>query len=469
MRSITRPPFTGRIVGVTKRNRSRRWRSARGLFLITLLSGVFISSASAASVAQLPLGSDITSLTLAPDGSAWVAIENGKHGPAEIGHALAGGGFVITTLPLEPNARIGFGSPAALGPDGHVWLGGLASTLYRVDGDHDVIPVGPFENAETGTALALGPDGTLWDASSYQTILHVRTDGTFFTTSINVAPCTVSFYSSMVMASEGAMWLADYPCARTIRLAPSGAVSVIELGHDVFPLTLAPAPAESVWFVSGGHVAVGRISAEGEVARFGPLGGSEPNGGLAATSDGTAWYSSTDECGITQLTATGEQRHVSGPIVPDLIAFGPDGSVWLASTTRLVHTTLLALEHDRGGCDDSPPRVTLRPSLLHPTPVDSLEDGFSVTISKPAVVDVNLFFDVNGKPSRSLPEIQMDDVVVRSHDRHLHFGVPIKTLAQLRRDVAGGSHPTIEAFVHAYDSEGNGRFAARPSSPQRIF
>jgi hypothetical protein len=275
------------------------------------------AGASGQFVAQLSLDKRINSFVVAPDGTAWMGI-GGLRGDAEIGHVSGNGHF--STIPISTSSKDapGFGAGAAVGPSGEVWLGALGGWLYRVASGHQAVGIGPIRGANTDAALAVGEDGTLWDAFDVADVFHIAANGTHWETLTDAAPCASPFAFSAARATDGAMWIADDECDRLLRLAPDGTTTTIGL-PNTGGLTVSATLDGGVWFASQSDGLVGSAMADGALASFRSL--YSPNSGLATAPDGSAWYSSDGECGITQLLDDGEQHHVAAPLAASAFFF----------------------------------------------------------------------------------------------------------------------------------------------------
>jgi streptogramin lyase len=405
-------------------------------------------------VVNLGLDKRINSLVVAPDGTAWLGI-GGLRGRAEIGHVSTTGHFTTAAVPTVSNGAPGFGDAAALAPTGEVWFGGLGGWLYRVASGRPVVGVGPIQNEVTDGALAFGSDGTLWATEDARNIVRVAANGTHWISPIAAPLCESSFSFSMARATDGAMWIADDGCKRLLKVAPNGATSAIGLAN-ASDLTLSPTLDGGMWFGASNEGLVGHVAADGSLASFRAL--YTPNTGLATAPDGSAWYSSELECGITHLAEDGEQQHLSAPLVPQRIAFGPDGSLWLASGRRIVHADLAALS-SASSCDNKPPVIAERPLLQGHVSLQSLRRGFTIHVSEPADVSVMTFFYVDGRPLHMHSPSDAPLQIARNHLRTVRVYLPAAVLGLLSRYVNSGEHITMSAFINATDREGNTDFA----------
>jgi streptogramin lyase len=405
-------------------------------------------------VVNLGLDKRINSLVVAPDGSAWIGI-GALRGHAEIGHVAANGHFSAVRVQTVSSQASGFGLEAALAPGGEVWLDDFGGWLYRVAPGRAVVQVGPIHGEEIPGALAFGGDGTLWSTLDVRNIVHVAEDGTQWSSPIAAPSCSSSFALSMARATDGAMWIADDGCQRLLRVAPGGTTSVIGLGN-AHGLALSPTLENGMWFGAANEGLVGHVTAVGNVASFRAL--HAPNTGLATAPDGSAWYSSDLECGVTHIAQDGEQQHFRAPLVPQRVAFGPDGSLWLASSRRVLHIDLAALRR-RSSCDKKPPVIVERPRLRGRIAWRSLSHGFTIHVDEPADIALASFFWVNGRPLRTHVSSDSPLKIARGRPWTVHVSLPAALVGLVGRYVNSGANVTMSVFINATDHEGNTNFA----------
>jgi hypothetical protein len=412
--------------------------------------GTLVGASEARDTTSLPIGSDISSLAVASNGAAWVGVRGAQE--RGVGHASEDGIFHLTPV-AEAGPDSLFGLSATIGSDGDAYFSGPHHEIFRAAPRGGVVVLGPFPGEQTFQPVAEGPDDTVWLAGGTEQILHVRPDATSYTTPfaapIRGAVCDYANYQSMVQATDGAMWLSDVDCDRVVRISTAGTASVYRFGRFDSPFNLAPAPDGGVYFTD--LAGVGHISRTGQVARHELRGGA---GAIALAPDGTAWFSTDGNCGITEMTLEGPGRHVSASVIPQKIAFAPDGSVWLADPTHLVHATTAELETHASACHRRPPRIAVRPSITHPVTLTELERGFRISADEPAVISVSIDFSdpVRSSPAQiATPEVK----VVYSRRAAVRVGIARRQLSRIRRDLAHGKKVTFSAFIEGANAYGN--------------
>jgi virginiamycin B lyase len=108
------------------------------------------------------------------------------------------------------------------------------------------------------------------------------------------------------------------------------------------PAAVAVAPNGAVWFTIDNSDAIG-LFRDGKIERFPKGGQNQAPMGLAAASDGSAWFTDTPARVISNITQSG--KITSFPLSTPLarlgrLALAPDGSVWFAEQTAYSITRL---------------------------------------------------------------------------------------------------------------------------------
>jgi virginiamycin B lyase len=392
--------------------------------------------AQAADVAQVPLGSSLSTLLPSADGGAWVRIE--RRSGAAIGRALPGGGFKVSAaeVPLSDNATVG--------PDGQAWFSALR-TVVRSD------VAGALTRLELDSRLgdvsATGADGTLWSVSEDE-LARVTPQGAVSATALALPKCREQVqFRDMERASDGAAWIADSGCSRLIRIAPDGTPQTFALRDDEAPYALAPDAAGGVWFAQvGTPVRIGHADAAGTITRLRPSSKHGSVTDVAVGPDGSAWFA-FGACALGRIPPAGTFAFTGVPIPARRLAFDSAGGLWLASGARLVHTTVPELK--RGSCDDRPPAVRLRPALRGKVSLAQLRRGVKIGVREPAVVSVTPFYGTDDD-GHSVVKI-----VRASHGGTVIFRVPAARVRAYERELAAGHKPELSLYVETTDREGN--------------
>ena len=174
--------------------------------------------------------------------------------------------------------------------------------------------------------------------------------------------CERSRIAGIATASDGALWFADDGCRRLVRRGVDGALTVTPLGA-LAPAKLVPDQAGGVWFLA--HGVVGHSGG----ARH-PV---ENVTDIAVTPDGTVW-AADGSCTLQRIGGA----PVPAPLAVGSLAAG-GGDLWLAGGTRLFKGL------DGGPCDDTGPKVTIRPK--RPT-LDQIRRGeLRLIVREPAALE----------------------------------------------------------------------------------
>jgi streptogramin lyase len=417
--------------------------------LAAVLLGLALLAAPARAndVARVPLGSTLGEVVAAPDGGAWVQVIR-PSGNA-IGRAEADNSFRTTAVDDA------FTESATLGPDGQVWFAVAGRELLRADAAGNVTRIGPLDWG-SADGIATGPDGTLWAAAtSEQTLAHVTPDGRVSMTPFALPACRpLVQLAEMVRAADGAMWVADVGCGRLIRIVPGGAPVTFSLGAEESPARLAADAAGGVFFAEITDPIVGHADAAGRITRVTVPGQRNPTD-VAVAPDGTAWFA-LGRCALGRLSpGAGALALVPAPIPARRLAFDPAGGLWLASATRLVHTTTAALG---GSCDDTAPRLRLRPRLGRRISLAALRRGIRIEVGERAAVDALAFYR-----ERSGGDTRVGHNLLRV-GRSAVYRVPRAQLRRFQRALRAGRRPELTFFATAADSDGN--VASAQGSPR---
>jgi hypothetical protein len=163
---------------------------------------------------------------------------------------------------------------------------------------------------------------------------------------------------------------------------------------------------------------------------------------VATAPDGSAWFT-VGACALGHVTGTAV-AFVPAPIPARDLAFDAAGALWLASPARVVRTTTAELSG--AGCDDTPPRVRIRPATGGTIRLAALRQGFRIEVPEAARISltagygtrtprlVERTFDRSGRYTYRMPKLWVSRIasLVRSHQR-----------------------PRLTLFVDAVDREGN--------------
>jgi streptogramin lyase len=403
-------------------------------------------------VAHLGLGSSFGALVAGPDGGAWTPIDRstlafagGRPGLWNdgIGHASADNRFRQVTIegPLLVAA-------AALGPDGQAWFPAVG-TLLRSDAAGTVTRTELSEPA--GLAAATGPDGTLWSLGGFlrgTELVRIDAQGTVTNAPVTLPGCSrPSFLGEMVAGADGGVWTVDWTCHRVIRIGPDGGIATVALGKRDAPLNLAADRVGGIWFsLPGAPVEVGHVDVAGALKRR-PLPAGRRVTGIAVGPDGTA-HLALGRCALGRIAPDGALSFGEAPIPAADLAFDPQGGLWLASASRLVHAPAPPLA--RGACDDQPPAVRLSPALRRTISLASLRRGIRISVREPAVISASGDYGDDDRDEHV-------KIVRARRGGTLVFRLPKAPLRTLERR----RKPAVSLSVEVSDRDGNTRRVGR--------
>ncbi|HEY4427671.1 MAG TPA: hypothetical protein VGN08_05665 [Solirubrobacteraceae bacterium] len=293
--------------------------------------------------------------------------------------AGAGGLLVAPTAPgpafetLQTSGAMTFaGGPAgpsairlARGPSGEPWYS--STVLVReADGSElpyaaifEVTPAGVAQRARYGSTadapvdLAGGPDGALWIANvgAGDSIDSYLPGGQIVKHPTSGPPI------ALAPGPDGALWFTDAgpcgdyggPCIG--RISTTGEVSYHPLPWPSGPYGITTGADGALWFAEWQVSAIGRMTTDGRLQQFaiqGPAGRPVGAGGptptrLVATADGSIWFVDPGDDAVGRVSAAGQVSEYPIPplaaaervqpaladAVPDGIAAGPEGLLWV--------------------------------------------------------------------------------------------------------------------------------------------
>jgi streptogramin lyase len=402
---------------------------------LALAAGI-AAPAQATDVAQVPLGSSLSTLLTSSDGGAWVRIE--RRSGSAIGRAGADGSFKVAAVDVP------LGDNAAVGPDGQAWFS-VGGTIVRSDAADGLTRL--ELDPRLGDVSVTGADGTLWSAGEHE-LARVTPQGTVSRTRLALPKCREQVQlRDMTRASDGAAWIADAGCSRLIRIAPDGTPATFALRDDEAPFTLAPDATGGVWFAQvATPVRLGHVDVSGTITRLRPSSKHGAATDVAVGPDGSAWFA-FGSCALGRIPPGGTFAFTPTPVPAQQLAFDPAGGLWLASAARLVHTTPAELQ--RGSCDDRSPVARLRPAFRRAVTLAQLRSGVKIDVREPATVKVTPFYG-SDDDGQSLVKI-----VRAARGGTVTFHVPAARVRAYERDLAADRKPKFSLYVEVTDREGN--------------
>jgi len=412
------------------------------LAVALIATALLAPAARADDVAQVRLGSSLQDLIAGPDGGAWVRIQRGTR--ASLGRAFPDGRFI--TAPVDDSVADAGG---ALGPDGQAWFTSGLRQLVRMDPAGQVSIIGIPERGDSiDDDIATGPDGTLWATTVLdKTIAHVTPQGVVAYTRTTLPECGDEDPSitAITRAADGAMWLADPPCERLLRVTPGGAWTTIALRDEPTEL-LAPDLTGGVWFAA--HEEVGHVDSAGKVSRFALPDGDDATD-VAVAPDGSAAFA-LGRCVLARAaTPGGPLTFTRIPVPARHVAFDPVGGLWLTSGARLVH---IAPTEPAGACDETPPTVRVTPRER--VSVGALRrSGLRIAVREPAAISALAFYRGPGEQF-DVGDV-LDTNVEGARGGTVRYRVPRAILRRFARAAAARRGVEVGLLLSVTDREGN--------------
>jgi virginiamycin B lyase len=187
--------------------------------------------------------------------------------------------------------------------------------------------------------MTFGPGGDLWYVSGtligqrvYEAIFQATASGVAMRA---VFPSPTDAPVDMVAGSDGALWLVDAGADQIDRYVPGGTLTGFPAPKG--PVNIVAGPDGALWFTET-WPAIGRITPSGELSEFPLPAGSGPYG-ITVGPDGALWFAEWQAGAIGRMTtdgdlqqfpvpnASGRPAGADGP-TPMHLAVGPDGAIW---------------------------------------------------------------------------------------------------------------------------------------------
>ncbi|RKQ87520.1 hypothetical protein C8N24_5543 [Solirubrobacter pauli] len=337
----------------------------------TIIALLALAAPAHAADLRVGLKSSVRQLIVGPDGGAW----------AHVSATRSSRVVRITPQGAQRSTRTSAYVGGGLGPDGRAWLLD-GPDLLRIDGN----------GLATRTPVAAGydelvtaPDGTAWVFDG-ENGARLAADGTAQPLDLAIPGCPKAYPHGLTRAADGAIWFYASHCG-FVRVPPGGTPTVVA-NPDEAGTILAPDAHGGIWFSvhigpGGGHVDTsGRVTL---LKRPGHLGTRD----VAVAPDGSAYYA-TGQCFLTRAAADGRVSRHPIAVPATLVDFDAAGGLWLATPSRVRHTTLDA---PAAGCDDTPPTVRIVPDPAKPVSLAALrrQGGFKLTVGEPFQVEAYVF------------------------------------------------------------------------------
>ena len=256
-------------------------------------------------------------------------------------------------------------------PTGTAWATADGNRLVRSDREGRVAKAAELpEQRSFEGGLAFGPDGAAWSSTTVWSgdaqateLVRATTNGVVTFSPFPVPACERSRIAGIATASDGALWFADDGCRRLVRRGVDGALTVTPLG------TLEPGQARAR---PGRRDVVPRLKASSATAAA-PATPSR----TSRTSPSRPTGPSGPRTAAARCSGSAERRC---PLPSPWARSAAGGSdLWLAGGTRLFKGL------DGGPCDDTGPKVTIRPKRLT---LDQIRRGeLRLIVREPAALE----------------------------------------------------------------------------------
>jgi streptogramin lyase len=272
-------------------------------------------------------------ITSGPDGNLWYTTNIEPHfgsgTPSIVRITTAGATTAFTDPALHPGAIV-------TGPDGNLWFTNAGDSVGRIT------PTGTitlFHDPAIGSPndIVAGPDGNLWFTNDNRSIGRITTSGVATTFP---DPALFPQGAGWLTATPGGMWFTDItgPYSGDIgHITTAGTIQIDSPGAN-YPIAITKGSDDSVWFANwyyedDGRTGIGRIDANGTTHVFHTSGIAAGPLGIAAGTDGSAWFTIGRANSIGRFTPAGEFTYFTDPTINDPLGItrGTDGNMWFAN------------------------------------------------------------------------------------------------------------------------------------------
>lgn len=254
-------------------------------------------------------------IVIGPDGNGWFSEYRG-----EIGRLTPAG--VLTEFPVPSNPQ-----GITVGPDGNIWF-----TEPNVNRVGRITSLGVVTEFSSGGALpveiAAGPDGRLWyTLEAHGKIGAMTTEGVVTTFNLH-HPGSGPW--SITSGPDGNLWFTEEAENRIGRITTSGVIS--EFAVTTSPEFITTGPYGSLWFTEINASKIGRITTWGKITEFSTARRVDyPTSIVSSRSE--LWFteSHTQANNVSSMTVSGKVVHHSVPTrnsEPYGIAASSDGTLW---------------------------------------------------------------------------------------------------------------------------------------------
>ena len=336
------------------------------LVAMVSLSGVVsspISTAAAAAndeIIEYPVptaNSQPWGITSGPDGALWFA----EYSTGKVGR-MAPNGDVTEYTPPTASSGVHY---IAAGSDSHLWFPEeSANKIGRISVagtiDEFAVPTG----ASGAFGIAAGPDHNVWFTErTADKIGRITAAG-----GITEFPTPLGSPMGIIASSDGNMWFTEG--AYIGRITTQGVITDFPVPNHGSPIgpEIAASPDGSLWYTEFYDNRVARMTPAGVVTEYMlPAGQGQPLG-ITATSDGNVWFTVQEGAfyapTIDRVSPTGTISVFSGPVgcggTTD-VALGGDGNLWFTlgcPAAAIGRLRLSSLPNPCGGVQ-SPPAVAV--------------------------------------------------------------------------------------------------------------
>jgi streptogramin lyase len=272
-------------------------------------------------------GSNVTGITVGPDGNLWYADYGLPFGTLGVGK--------ITTAGVATEYSSGipsYNQPVDIvaGPDGNLWftersnavgkitLGG-AVTQYTVDP-----PGGGNPNQ-----ITVGPDGNLWWTEGSNDIGTITPAGAFTEYSSGISPPANGGggdLGGITTGPDGNLWFTNQTAGQIGKITTAGVVTEYSSGITSNPMAIVTGPNGNLWFTESSGTSIGEITTAGAVTEHALMGGGYGTS-IIVGPDGNFW---TGGGVIYRITPAGVTTAFE--VAASAVVLGPDGNIWFAGS-----------------------------------------------------------------------------------------------------------------------------------------
>lgn len=268
-----------------------------------------------------PPATDVSDLTVAPDGTVWFTTRS-FFGGDPFGWQGSSIGWISPEGEVEVLADDRFAatgpyqgpSAIAAGPDGTIWFA-ANDALATITTDGDITPI---TTASDVGDIEVAADGTVWAVTSEHTVLRLAS-GVASSAFVSID------LTDIALDPDGEAWVVGGLAVQGIwevgtDLSPSRVHT-----QEVRPRAMVRGPDGNLWFSNPDSI--GRLTPSGELTTF-PVDTSV--GLMAVGGDGRIWFDTSAGVGAITVEGTVSEYPASGQVAWSMAA-APGSGVWIAA------------------------------------------------------------------------------------------------------------------------------------------